>query len=165
MITTHNMLLIFSSYGSCANPDVIKIPVQSPDLNPIQHVCDYLRQKKKPNRHDISNKQELRKHMIEERAKIKGSFCAKLISPMPNPRGEVIKFKENNHERTTFGKGGIFGFEKNVSKKIMNKDYSNAVDIHMWHVEFGKERKWNPTGSVKFGIFQNSSLVLRTDRK
>ncbi|GBM47490.1 hypothetical protein AVEN_153701-1 [Araneus ventricosus] len=45
-------------------PGVIKTPTQSPDLNPIEHVWVYLQQK--INEHNISNKQELRKHLIEE---------------------------------------------------------------------------------------------------
>ncbi|GBM58842.1 hypothetical protein AVEN_206021-1 [Araneus ventricosus] len=72
-------------------PGVIKIPVQSPNLNPIEHVWDYLQQK--INEHNISNKQELRKLLIEEWAKINGSFFAKLIKSMSNRLLEVIKCK------------------------------------------------------------------------
>ncbi|GBM10788.1 Transposable element Tcb1 transposase [Araneus ventricosus] len=72
-------------------PGVIKTPAQSPDLNPIEHVWDYLQQK--INEHNISNKQELRKHLIEESAKINGSFSAKLIKSMSNRLREVIKCK------------------------------------------------------------------------
>ncbi|GIY92439.1 hypothetical protein CEXT_221911 [Caerostris extrusa] len=50
---------------------------------------------------------------------------------------------------------------KHKAFSLIGSSVSNCKD--MWHVEFGKERKWNPTGSVKFDIFQNSSLVLRTD--
>ncbi|GBO04219.1 hypothetical protein AVEN_54988-1 [Araneus ventricosus] len=64
------------------SPGVIKTTDQSPDINPIEHVWDYLQQK--INEHNISNKQELRKHLIEEWAKISGSFCAKLIKFMSN---------------------------------------------------------------------------------
>ncbi|GBM91397.1 hypothetical protein AVEN_204270-1 [Araneus ventricosus] len=63
-------------------PVVIKTPAESPDINPIEHVWDYLQQK--INEHNISNKQELRKHLIEEWAKINGSFCAKLMKSMSN---------------------------------------------------------------------------------
>ncbi|GBO40440.1 Transposable element Tcb1 transposase [Araneus ventricosus] len=72
-------------------PGVIKAPAQSPDLNPIEHVWDYLQQK--INEHNISNKQELRKHLIEESAKINGSFSAKLIKCMSNRLREVMKCK------------------------------------------------------------------------
>ncbi|GBN91857.1 Transposable element Tcb1 transposase [Araneus ventricosus] len=74
-------------------PGVIKTPSQSSDLNPIEHVWDYLKQKKKYNDHNISNKQELRKHLIGESAKINGSFSAKSIKSMSNRQREVIMCK------------------------------------------------------------------------
>ncbi|GBO02304.1 hypothetical protein AVEN_119190-1 [Araneus ventricosus] len=73
-------------------PGVIKTPAQSPDLNPIEKVWDHLQQK--INEHNISNKQELRKHLIEESAKINGSFSAKLIKAMSTRLREVIKCKD-----------------------------------------------------------------------
>ncbi|GBM33957.1 Transposable element Tcb1 transposase [Araneus ventricosus] len=72
-------------------PGVIKTSAQSPDINPIEHVWDYLQLK--INEHNISNKQELRKHLTEEWTKISGSFCAKLIKSMSNQLREVIKCK------------------------------------------------------------------------
>ncbi|GFV54542.1 transposable element Tcb1 transposase [Trichonephila clavipes] len=63
-------------------PSVIKTPAQSPDLNPIEHVWDYLQQKLYE--HQISKKQELRKYLVEEWTKIARSFCKKLIQSMPN---------------------------------------------------------------------------------
>ncbi|GBL92088.1 Transposable element Tcb1 transposase [Araneus ventricosus] len=72
-------------------PGVIKTTAQSPDINPIEHVWDDLQQK--INEHNISNKQELRKHLIEEWAKISESFCAKLIKSVSNKLREVIKCK------------------------------------------------------------------------
>ncbi|GFY17903.1 transposable element Tcb1 transposase [Trichonephila clavipes] len=67
-------------------PSVIKTPAQSPDLNPIEHVRDYLQQK--VYEHQISNKQE-----EEEWTKIDRSFCKKLIQSMPNRSREVISSK------------------------------------------------------------------------
>ena len=72
-------------------PGAIKTPAQSPDLNPIEHVWDYLQQKL--NEHHISNKQELRKHFIEEWGKIDRKFCSKLVESVPNRLREVIKCK------------------------------------------------------------------------
>ncbi|GFW80433.1 transposable element Tcb1 transposase [Trichonephila clavipes] len=72
-------------------PSVIKIPAQSPDLNPIEHVWDYLYQKLYE--HQISNKQYLRKYLVEEWTKIDRSFCKKLIQSIPNRLREVLKSK------------------------------------------------------------------------
>ncbi|GBM33296.1 hypothetical protein AVEN_101629-1 [Araneus ventricosus] len=72
-------------------PGVIKTTAQSPDINFIEHVWDYLQQK--INEHNISKKQELRKHLIEEWAKISGSFCSKLIKSISNQLREVTKCK------------------------------------------------------------------------
>ncbi|GBN92249.1 hypothetical protein AVEN_265349-1 [Araneus ventricosus] len=72
-------------------PGVIETTAESPDINPIEHVWDYLQQK--INEHNISNKQKLRKHLIEEWAEINGSSCAKLIKSMSNRLREVIKCK------------------------------------------------------------------------
>ncbi|GBM62076.1 hypothetical protein AVEN_207296-1 [Araneus ventricosus] len=75
----------------CHCPGAIKTPAQSPDLNPFEHVRVYLQQK--INEHNISNKQELRKHLIEEWVKINLSFCSKLIKSMSNRQREIIKCK------------------------------------------------------------------------
>ncbi|GFT31727.1 transposable element Tcb1 transposase [Trichonephila clavipes] len=63
-------------------PSVIKSPAQSPDINPIEHVWDYLQQKLYE--HQISNKQDLGKYLVEEWTKIDRSFCKKLIQSMPS---------------------------------------------------------------------------------
>ncbi|GFU37339.1 transposable element Tcb1 transposase [Trichonephila clavipes] len=55
---------------------LIKTAAQSPDLNPIEHVWDYLQQK--VYEHQISNKQDLRKFLVEEWTKINRSFCKKI---------------------------------------------------------------------------------------
>ncbi|GFT38945.1 transposable element Tcb1 transposase [Trichonephila clavipes] len=76
-------------------PSVIKTPAQIPDLNPIEHVWDYLQQKLYE--HQISNKQDLRKYLVEERerewTKIDRSICKKLIQSMSNSLRGVIKSK------------------------------------------------------------------------
>ncbi|GFV19202.1 transposable element Tcb1 transposase [Trichonephila clavipes] len=46
-------------------PSVIKTPTESQDLNPIEHVWDYLQHKLYE--HQISIKQDLRKYLVEER--------------------------------------------------------------------------------------------------
>ncbi|GFW61076.1 transposable element Tcb2 transposase [Trichonephila clavipes] len=50
-------------------PCVIKTPAQSPGLSPIEHVWDYLLQKLYE--HQIYNKQDLRKYLVEDWIKIK----------------------------------------------------------------------------------------------
>ncbi|GFX04140.1 transposable element Tcb1 transposase [Trichonephila clavipes] len=72
-------------------PSVFKTLLRCPDLNPIEHVWDYLQQKLYE--HQISNKQDLRKHLVENRTKIDGSFCKILIQSMPNRLQEVMKNK------------------------------------------------------------------------
>ncbi|GFW41882.1 transposable element Tcb1 transposase [Trichonephila clavipes] len=72
-------------------PSVIKTPAHSPDLNPIENMWDYLQLKLYE--HQISNKQDLRKYLVEEWTKIDRSFCKKLIQCMPNRLLEVIKRK------------------------------------------------------------------------
>ncbi|GFU92514.1 RNase H domain-containing protein [Trichonephila clavipes] len=72
-------------------PSVTKTPAQSPELNPIEHVWDYLQQNL--HEHQISNKQDLRKYVVEEWTKIDTSFCKKFIQSMPNRLQEIIKSK------------------------------------------------------------------------
>ncbi|GFT37260.1 transposable element Tcb1 transposase [Trichonephila clavipes] len=70
-------------------PSVIKTPAQIPDLNPIEHVLDYLQQKLYEQQ--ISKKQDLRKYLVEKWTKVDRLFCEKLIQSMPNRLREVIK--------------------------------------------------------------------------
>ncbi|GFU21674.1 transposable element Tcb1 transposase [Trichonephila clavipes] len=53
-------------------PSIIKTPAQSLDLNTIEHVWDYLQQKL--HEHQISNKQDFRKYVVEKLTKIDRSF-------------------------------------------------------------------------------------------
>ncbi|GFW90727.1 transposable element Tcb1 transposase [Trichonephila clavipes] len=56
---------IFMLWGLYQCPVVINALAQSLDLNPIEHVWDYLQQKLYE--HQISNKLDLRKYLVEER--------------------------------------------------------------------------------------------------
>lgn len=69
-------------------PKQLHAPPQSPDLNPIEHVWDYL--KKKLQNHKISSVATLKKALIEEWNKIPTDFTAKLIASMPNRMKEVL---------------------------------------------------------------------------
>ncbi|GFW26206.1 transposable element Tcb1 transposase [Trichonephila clavipes] len=71
----------------CHCPSVIRTPGQSLGLNPIENMWDYLQQKLYE--HQISNKQDLRKYLIEEWTKI-DRFCKKLIQSMSNRLREDV---------------------------------------------------------------------------
>ncbi|GFW56810.1 DDE_3 domain-containing protein [Trichonephila clavipes] len=70
-------------------PSVIKTPAQSPDLNLIEHEWDYLPQKLYE--HQISNKQDLRKYLVEESGpKSIDRLAKKIVQSMPNRLQAVI---------------------------------------------------------------------------
>lgn len=72
-------------------PKVINTPSQSPDMNPIENLWDYLdrRIRERP----VSSKSELKYRLQEEWSKIGVEYLQKCIRNMPNRLSEVIKNK------------------------------------------------------------------------
>ncbi|GFW98634.1 transposable element Tcb2 transposase [Trichonephila clavipes] len=69
----------------------VKTPTQSPDLNPIEHLWDYLdRQIRKP---EIKSKNDLKKALLAEWQKIPSSVTQNLVKSVPSRRRAVIKAK------------------------------------------------------------------------
>ncbi|GFS75467.1 transposable element Tcb1 transposase [Trichonephila clavipes] len=69
----------------------VKTPPQSPDLNPIEHLWDYLdRQIRKQ---EIKTKNDLKKAHLEEWQKIPSSVTQNLVKSMPSRLKAVIKAK------------------------------------------------------------------------
>lgn len=72
-------------------PKHLKTPPQSPDINPIEHLWDFLdRQIRK---HHISSKESLKNALMEEWNKIPSSLTAKLVNSMPKRLDAIIKSK------------------------------------------------------------------------
>lgn len=63
-------------------PKVIDTPPQSPDLNVIENLWDLLDDKIR--KRQISNKEQLKKVIIEEWSNISSDYTKKLVSSMPN---------------------------------------------------------------------------------
>jgi len=74
-------------------PKQLFSPPQSPDLNPIEHVWDYL--DKKIRSHAITSKESLKNALMEEWRKIPQNYTEKLVDSMPRRLEEVIKQKGN----------------------------------------------------------------------
>lgn len=70
-------------------PHVIETPPQSPDINPIENLWNYLDAKVRE--HEISSKTELKSALLEEWEKIPPSFCEKLVQSMPNRLKMIVK--------------------------------------------------------------------------
>ncbi|GFW24975.1 transposable element Tcb2 transposase [Trichonephila clavipes] len=69
----------------------VKTPPQSPDLNPIEHLWDYLdRQIRKQ---EIKTKNDLKKALLEEWQKIPSSVTQNLVKSVPSRLRAVIKAK------------------------------------------------------------------------
>ncbi|GBN06409.1 hypothetical protein AVEN_139761-1 [Araneus ventricosus] len=58
-------------------PNVIKSPPYSPDLNPIENVCNEL--EKRTRKHDIFSKEQLKAVLTEEWNKIEHSYTKKPV--------------------------------------------------------------------------------------
>ncbi len=60
---------------------VMEWPSMSPDLNPIEHMWDILKQKVE--KHHVSNIQQLRDVIMEEWKRMPATTCASLVNFMP----------------------------------------------------------------------------------
>lgn len=69
-------------------PHVMETPPQSPDINPIENLWDYLGQRLK--NHTISKKADLKKALIEEWQNISPEYCKKLVQSMQTRLKMVI---------------------------------------------------------------------------
>jgi len=72
-------------------PKVLETPPQSPDINPIEHLWDYL--DRKVHESPISNKNELKQRLKEEWEKIPLEYLQKLVASMPDRLKAVLKAK------------------------------------------------------------------------
>lgn len=72
-------------------PRVIKTPPQSPDLNIIENLWHKLETEIR--KHDISNKDNLKKALLEEWDKISPEYTKKLVESYPNRLKSVIRQK------------------------------------------------------------------------
>lgn len=72
-------------------PKLIKTPAQSPDLNVIEHLWAKLETEIR--KHNITNKENLKKALLEEWEKITPDFTQKLVESIPNRLREVINNK------------------------------------------------------------------------
>lgn len=69
-------------------PNLVNTPAQSPDLNPIENLWSFLESKIR--NHPITNKEELKKALQEEWAKIPLDYVQGLVESMPR-RLEAVK--------------------------------------------------------------------------
>jgi len=69
----------------------IEWPSMSLDLNPIEHLWGIL--KRKVEKHHVSNIQQLREIILEERKRIPATTCAALVNSM----ARRIKAVQNNN--------------------------------------------------------------------
>ncbi|CAK9833195.1 Transposable element Tcb1 transposase [Anthophora retusa] len=67
-------------------------PPQSPDLNAIEHVWDYLELKTR--KHKVTDKQSLKTALEEGWKKIPSDFTAKLVHSVPRRLKAVLDAKE-----------------------------------------------------------------------
>jgi transposase len=76
--------------------EVLKWPAQSPDLNPIEHLWDYLKKKLLEYEHPPKGMLELWERIEKEWNAIPASVCQNLIASMPRRMEAVIKAKGGN---------------------------------------------------------------------
>ena len=72
-----------------SNTVLLDWPVQSPDLNPIEHLWDIL--KRKIREHSITSKTALKNVLILEWNAISAETCARLVRSMPQRISDIIK--------------------------------------------------------------------------
>ena len=71
-------------------------PAQSPDLNPIEHLWDYIKKKLGEYEQPPKGMLELWERIQEEWNKIPKEVCQNLIESMPRRVADVIKAKGGN---------------------------------------------------------------------
>lgn len=72
-------------------PRQLHSPPQSPDLNPIEHVWDYI--EKQLHKYDITSKRSLEQAIMAEWGKVPITFTEKVVLLMPNRLKAVIEAK------------------------------------------------------------------------
>ena len=75
---------------------VLPWPAQSPDLNPIEHLWDYIKRRLREYEEDLKGILELWERIEKEWAKIPVSVCQNLIESMPRRIQDVLKAKGGN---------------------------------------------------------------------
>ncbi|XP_055385582.1 uncharacterized protein LOC129614761 [Condylostylus longicornis] len=73
------------------DPKQLHSQPQSPDLNPIEHLWDFLEQKIR--KHDITGKESLKRVIIEEWHKIPSTVICNLVQSMPRRLEAVLQAK------------------------------------------------------------------------
>ena len=71
------------------------MPFQSPDLNPIEHVWDYLEKAVHNRKPHPKNIEELSIYLNEEWGKLDRNFLQNLVNSMPRRVAAVINSKGN----------------------------------------------------------------------
>ena len=74
----------------------MKWPAQSSDLNPIENIWHLMKLRISKQRHQIHNKEEMKKVLQEEWDNIPLTYICKLISGMSKRRAEVIKQRDGS---------------------------------------------------------------------
>lgn len=72
-------------------PHMLNTTPQSPDINPIENLWDYL--EKRLRSHEISNKSQLKNLLLSEWQQISPGYTRKLVYSMPNRLNEVLRLK------------------------------------------------------------------------
>jgi DDE superfamily endonuclease len=71
--------------------NLLEWPSQSPDLNPIEHLWDYI--KRELRKRDIKSIKKLKEVIMEIWTSIPADFCKRLVYTMPDRIEEVIRAK------------------------------------------------------------------------
>ena len=84
--------LIVREWLLCNCPRKIKTPPQSPDANPIENLWNELGRKIR--KHNISNKNDLKRALLEEWQNITSEYIKKIASSMPSRLKAIKKIKD-----------------------------------------------------------------------
>lgn len=75
------------------NINLLNWPPQSPDLNPIENLWNFLDSLLRKRQNEISTKQDLKEVIMEEVQKIPKEYILKLYKSMPRRLSELKKSK------------------------------------------------------------------------